>query len=726
MRCPDRSADEAGRLRALAEYGLDDANGLASLDPIVDMAAHMFGCEASAVNMIGDDHVFFASSCGIGESDMSRDVSFCAHAINQGNALVIEDAMLDPRFHDNPLVTGGNIRFYAGIALRAPSGHALGALCVLDRNPRPNFSAQDQMRLEGLAQMVTDKLELRRLEMAAALDAEGFDARGAVSTRSVLRVDDRGRIVGCNLAATTMFDFSADEMTGQPIDSLVAEGDRPAVAAAIERARHDALPSIASVVALTCLRRGRQAFPAELRWSCWHEQGRTHFAAVIQDMTDRRSDEDALYRLANFDTLTELPNRNSLYRQIDERLARGERTAVVLIDIDGLTDINNMLGHAAGDHLLVAVSRAIRSALPAGAFLARVEGGDFAALIDDQDPLTIGGVARAISKAAAAPIRIDGHEVRVTGTCGMAIAPDHGDNAGELMASAALALFQARSIGRGENFLFIPNLRAEAVARRMYDAELHRAFERREFRLFYQPQQQLSTGAIVGAEALIRWLHPTRGLLAPAAFLPTLEAGALAAPVGRWVIDIACAQAARWRRFAPDFRISVNLTGALLRVGNLPEIVASALAKYRLPPAALDLEITENIILDGQEQMLAQLEEIRRSGVTLSFDDFGTGFASLNLLSSYPVTQIKIDKGFTQMMQTSAKERVIVSSLIDMAHQLGLGIVAEGVENQAAADFLRAQGCDKGQGFLFGAPVPAQIFEELYLARRTEGLARSG
>ena len=208
-----------------------------------------------------------------------------------------------------------------------------------------------------------------------------------------------------------------------------------------------------------------------------------------------------------------------------------------------------------------------------------------------------------------------------------------------------------------------------------------------------------------------------RGLLAPAAFLPALEAGVLAAPVGEWVLETACAQAAIWREIAPDFKVSVNLFPAQFRSGDLPRQVADALQRHALPSSGLELEITENIILSRQDRILDQLDQVRRLGVALSFDDFGTGFASLNLLRSFPVNCIKIDKSFIQLMRTSEKDRVIVAGIIDMARKLGLNVVAEGVESIEDRDFLRLHRCEKGQGYFFGKPMPAAVFAELCLAQ---------
>lgn len=715
MRCPDRSPDEEGRLRALAQYGIDPGEGLPSLEPIVDMAVRLFDCPVAAVNMIGDDHVFLAASQGIGECDLRRDVSFCAHAINQDDVMVVEDAAIDPRFHDNPIVAAGMIRFYAGIALRAPSGHALGALCVIDSEPHTFFSQQDRARLRELAALVSDKLELRRLEAVAAAQPSRFEAIAATSPNAIVCFDERGLISTCNAAACDMFGRSAAEMVGQSVDILIAEWDRPVAHAGIERVLGGGAP-VTVGTAMTGLRRGGANFPAELHWSRWHEGDAMHFGAIVQDMTEKRREHDALYYLANYDALTGLPNRNLLHRRIDEAMTAGEGAALISIALDGLVDINNTLGHASGDRVLTLVSQRIALVVGKTGLVARVGDFEFAVLVSLVDPIALGALARAINAAIAEPLAVDGQEARMVGYSGMAIAPDHGDTAQELMGSAELALFHARGRARGSSFLFIPNLRAEAMARRMYDAELHRAWERREFELFYQPQVRLHDGTLTGAEALIRWRHPDRGLLSPAAFLPALEAGTLADSVGRWVMDTAFAQAAEWRQVNPELSMSVNLSAAQFRSGDLPRFVADQLAAHGLPGDKIELEITENIILDEQErvlQQLAQLQKLRAIGVQLSFDDFGTGYASLNLLRNFPVTLIKIDKSFTQSIQDSPKDQVIVSGLINMARQLGLKVVAEGIEHAVDAGFLAAHGCEKGQGYLFGRPVPAAIFAEL-------------
>lgn len=698
----------------MTAHGLRDGIVMPSLDPIVEIAARLFGTNAAAVNMIGSDHVFLVSSTGIGDGDMRRDVSFCAHAITQDDVLVVEDAQLDPRFHDNPLVTGGAIRFYAGVPLKGPSGHALGALCVLDPAPREAFGREDRDRLVALARMASEKLELRRLEIGNEGQPSEFAAIAATSPYAVICFDMARRITAWNPAAVELFGYSAGEAISRDIAMLIPEDQLARVQDAIARVLGGEAPAKDASLFMG-LRKDGTRFPAELSWSQWQVGGEPHFGAIVQDVTDRISHEDALHRLANFDSLTGLANRNLLHANGAAALRADETAAAIMIDLDGFKDVNDTLGHAVGDAILRETGRKLEETVPPGATVARIGGDEFAIFLPETgDPLRVAAIADALVAAIARPIVVDGHEVRVAGSCGLAIAPQHGAAVEELLGSADLALFQAKAGGRGTSFFYVPALRAEAVARRMYDAELHRAIERGELRLHYQPQIRLSDNALVGAEALIRWQHPVRNLLQPAAFLPALEGGPLAATVGEWILDMACAQVRRWRRHRPDFRIGVNLFAAQFRTDDLAATVARALARHLLPANALKLEITENIVLDQVDLVLPQLRAIQALGVALAFDDFGTGYASLNLLKTYPISHIKIDKSFIQSMQESAHDRAIVTSLIDLSHQLDLQVIAEGVETEAQQAFLRACRCEEGQGYFFGAPMSAELFEEKF------------
>jgi EAL domain-containing protein (putative c-di-GMP-specific phosphodiesterase class I) len=253
-----------------------------------------------------------------------------------------------------------------------------------------------------------------------------------------------------------------------------------------------------------------------------------------------------------------------------------------------------------------------------------------------------------------------------------------------------------------------------AVARRLYGLELHRAVDKGEFVLFYQPQVSMTNGTIVGAEALIRWHHPERGILAPSIFMPALEGGPLAATVGSWILNEACAQAAYWRRNgAPAFRIAVNLCSAQFRTGDLATEVMQTLARHGLPAEALELEITENIVFDNDDVVLGMLQRLYKHKVGIAFDDFGTGYASLSLLKSYPLSRIKIDQSFVRGILTCKRDASVIRAIIDMAKSFDLETIAEGIETEAVYDYLRNQKCDEGQGYLFGQPMSASQFESL-------------
>lgn len=715
MKCPAIFPNEADRLKALSAYGLDDEQMLRSLDPVVHIASRMFGMPVAAVNMIGSDHVFFAASVGVGEVDMSRDVSFCAHAINQSEVMVVPDARLDDRFHDNPLVTGdANLRFYAGVPLRSPEGLALGALCVIDDKPHQDFSAEDQQRLAELAKMASDRLELRRIEVTTERTRPDFDEYAGSSTTPVIWFDEKGKIIEWNQAAATSHGYELNEKNALTFDALLPERERSAFHHVIDQAiTTGSLDQIDIPVEMNGLRKDGTEFRFGFSLFGWRDAGRMRFEAVLKDLTLQQREEEELRQQANIDALTGLANRGKFYRKVEEALIQPLPTAVLMIDLDGFKDVNDTLGHVLGDAILREVANRLKQLAGPNDLVARIGGDEFALMLANLgDSQVAMQLAEAMIINIAKPITVDGHEVRVAASCGVAVAPAQAQEALELVSDADLALFKAKSIGRGRLSLFTPALRMEAVARRRYGLELHRAVSDGEFLLFYQPQVSLASGEIIGAEALIRWRHPERGLLSPAAFLQALEGGTLAATVGSWVLNEACTQAAYWRRNgAASFRIGVNLCSAQFRVGDLASEVFETLKRHGLPPEALELEVTENIVLEDDGFVLDVLQRLYNHGVGIAFDDFGTGYASLSLLKTYPLTRIKIDQSFVRGIQTSKRDASVIRAILDMARSFDLETIAEGIETEAIKNYLRLEMCNEGQGYLFGRPMSAHQFE---------------
>lgn len=717
MLCPEIFPNEAERLKALSEYGLDSEHLLNSLDPVVRIAARMFGVPIAAVNMIGDDHVFFAASHGVQKVDMRRDVSFCAHAINQQSVMCVPDARADVRFHDNPLVIGNpHIRFYAGVPLRSPDGLALGVLCILDEKLHPDFAKEDCERLLELAKMASDRLELRRIDISSQRTRPAFDVYAGGSQIPVIWFDGALRIVEWNSAAAATYGYPSEDKNRLSFDRLLAESERARFSAIIAQAiATNSLENIELPSRSVGQRKDGSLFQFGFALFGWIDAGGMKFEVVLKDLSQQKLAEDELRRQANQDALTGLANRARFYRCVEESIVEGQALAVLVIDLDAFKDTNDTLGHTFGDAILKEVAKRLQESVRSFDLAARMGGDEFAVLLRDVgDPQLALSQASALIDAIGRPIDIEGQQLRVAASCGLALAPTQAQEPLELVGNADLALFKAKSLGRGRIALFSPELRANALTRRRNGLELHRAVDQGEFLLFYQPQVNLRTGAITGAEALIRWHHPERGLLAPAAFLSSLEGGTLAATVGSWALDQACAQASYWRRKgATDFRIGVNLFGAQFRVGDLAGEVIALLQRHGLPPAALELEITENIVLDNDSIVLEVVDRLRKLGVGVAFDDFGTGYASLSLLKTYPLTRIKIDQSFVRGILESRRDASVIRAILDMARGFELETIAEGIEAEDVKNYLKRERCDEGQGYLFGAAMPAHKFEVL-------------
>jgi diguanylate cyclase (GGDEF)-like protein len=442
-------------------------------------------------------------------------------------------------------------------------------------------------------------------------------------------------------------------------------------------------------------------------------------AWAYDDITDRKKAEQQLSHLAHFDQLTGLPNRVSLNNEL-VGLEAGHSAAIALFDLDGFKDVNDTVGHSTGDRLLVQVAERLTRVAAGRGKVCRLGGDEFVVIIPDcGDPRVIGEIVDAMLTKLAEPFYVNDQVLHIGGSAGIAVAPNDGSNSDELISNADLALYHAKADGGRTYRFFVPTLRAQAQQRHGLQFELRRAFADREFELFFQPQVRLADGAVVGAEALLRWRHPQRGLVSPGAFIEALSESSIAPEVGRWILEDACSRMAAWRAAGLALgRISVNLFRCQCGP-TLPATIDEVLARSGLSPDLLELEITETVALN-HDSALNPLREVHKKGVKIAFDDFGTGFASLSYLTSYPVTSIKIDRSFVTKISDDGQNAAIVRSLIAMAHSLGLSIIAEGVETAAQASFLRNEKCEEAQGFLYAKPLSAADFEA-YLRTRQIG-----
>ncbi|NYD89023.1 putative bifunctional diguanylate cyclase/phosphodiesterase [Sphingomonas melonis] len=703
--------NEDARLAALAEYHLMSDDPLVDVQDIVQLAVRTFDVQIALVSVVERDRQVFKAHVGIEVCETSREASFCAHAITlpAEEMLVIPDALLDIRFVGNPLVTGTpNIRFYAGVPLRSPSGHAIGTLCIIDSRPRSRFTADDQEHLRTLAAIVLDRLEVRRLAASGREDRSRFEHIAATSPDGIMCADGRGIITFWNGAAERLFGYTATEAVGADISLIVPPRMRAGHNGGFARvAAGGETRLVGTTVQLDAVRKDGIEIPIELSLSMWREGSGSSFGAIVRDMSERRRNELRLFDLAHRDSLTGLPNRTVLMSRISDCTVAGEAAAVLMIDLDGFKLINDTLGHTSGDSLLREVaSRLEYAALPTDTVV-RVAGDEFAIVMSTRPRLdAVAAFADRLIEQLAHPVLIDGETVHVGASIGIALFPDHGSHGEDLLAAADLAMYQAKAEGRSCHRFFRPALREAARHRRAFEGEIRGGLDRGEFKLFYQPQVRLTDGSIQGVEALLRWDHPCEGLLTPDRFLTSIESSLLAAEMGRWVLDRACADVAILRGRWSDLVVGVNLFGAQFRAGNIGEDVLRCLESHALPPEALELEITENIILRHDETMLQPLVQLRSLGVGIAFDDFGTGYASLSMLKRYPLSRIKIDRSFIQDICHDHADATIVTTLASLAHGLGLEVIAEGVETEEQRAMILACGCNVVQGYLYGKPVP--------------------
>jgi diguanylate cyclase (GGDEF)-like protein len=414
--------------------------------------------------------------------------------------------------------------------------------------------------------------------------------------------------------------------------------------------------------------------------------------------------------MARHDSLTNLANRTLFMEKIDEALARlrrgGEQFAVFMIDVDRFKGVNDSLGHPVGDALLRAAAQRLRAAAPATDTVARFGGDEFAVLQTLPADQREGAVALAnhILAAVNEPYDLDGHKVSIGASIGIALAPDDGTSADELLKNADLALYRVKAQGRNSFRFFEAKMEIEARSRHALESDLREALERNEFELHYQTIVEFATRSVCGAEALVRWRHPELGLVPPDQFIPIAEETGLIVQLGDWIIRRACADAANW---PPEVKLAINLSPVQFGKSDLGATVADALAESGLTPQRLELEITESVLLKQNDQTLETLHRLKRLGVSIVLDDFGTGYSSLTYLHMFPFDKIKIDKSFVHELSSSSECAAIICAVIGLGASLGIGTVAEGVETGEQFALLRVAGCSQAQGYLFSRPVPA-------------------
>ncbi|MBT9486405.1 MAG: EAL domain-containing protein [Rubrivivax sp.] len=624
----------------------------------------------------------------------------------------------------------------AGAPLVAPGG-AVGELTVT-RSMRPVLAqtgavALFSLGLAGAIFAVLRLLPLRMLQGALdTLHAQQARARRELeqyvhgvfeqSVDGILVCDGQGQVRSGNPRAAVLLGMPATALAGQPLSRWVAlPADGPTAVGQHEtQAFHG--PTA-------------RAFPCELTLSRLPvRSGDARFVATLRDLTERRQAEQRMQRLANYDSLTGLPNRSLFRDRLGQAIERADRSgrpmALMFLDLDRFKTINDSLGHAAGDRLLQQVAATLSAALRGGDSVGRAGpaaedaitvarlGGDEFTIIAEQlhEAADAWRIAERVQKALQTPILVGKHEIVVSTSVGITVYPDDNSPPDDLLRHADQAMYRAKEGGRDQALFFSAEMNDQAQHRLQLEAELRHALERGEFQLVYQPKADLQSGRVSGVEALLRWKRNGQTVTTPDVFIGVLEETGLILPVGRWVLEQATQQVCAWRRAGlPWVRVAVNLSARQLRQGDLVATVAQALEASGLPSAQLELELTESMLMGGDHQA-ALLHRLSALGVQLAIDDFGTGWSSLSYLKRFNVDTLKIDRSFVRDTPHDPEDNAITSAVIALARSLKLRVVAEGVETDAQRQFLLDNGCDEMQGYWLSRPLAPAAFEAWWRA----------
>ncbi|NPC54824.1 EAL domain-containing protein [Caenimonas sp. S4] len=611
----------------------------------------------------------------------------------------------------------------------------------MEEQCRRSFENDQLLEAEALDARLSSRIEVRGYPFGAGLAVHLRDVTARHKSEEQLRllessiarlndiviITEAGpfnapgpRIVFVNEAFERRTGYSPEEVLGRTPRLLQGPATQRRELDRIRAAMEQWQPAR---VDLINYKKSGEAFWVDLEVSpVWNEARKlTHWVAVGRDITERKTAEEKIQYLAFYDPLTRLPNRQLLLDRLQEALSDHDRPregALMFIDLDNFKVLNDTLGHQKGDQLLQQVAERLRSCVARGDTVARLGGDEFVILLENtgHKPLEPAAGARAVSERILAklgePYILSGHLHHSTCSIGVTLFGRAPWSVSELLKQADLAMYQAKNAGRNTFCFFDPEMQAVVTANAALATDLRQAWREGQFLIDYQPQVG-ADGCMTGVEALLRWRHPQRDMVPPAHFIPTAEETSLIVPIGRWVLEQACAQLAEWAKFPErsHLSIAVNVSVRQFRDADFVDEVMTAIANSGIAPHKLKLELTESLLADGIEVTVAKMGSLKEMGVTLSLDDFGMGYSSLSYLKRLPLDQLKIDREFVKDILTDANDAAIARTIIGLAQSLGLGVIAEGVETQAQRAFLAQQGCYEYQGYLFCKPLPIDELE---------------
>ncbi len=647
-------------------------------------------------------------------------------ALRQFRGHLFDMVMLDV---DMPDLTG----YEVCTALRAEAGELLPIVMVTGMDDLQSVEkAYDSGATDFIAKPINWALIGHRVRYLlrgyqAFLDLRAADARNAAVLEAIpdllLELDIDGRYIDYHSPRADLVAAPVESLIGRTVAETLPQEAAETCMSAL-RAAHENGSSTGKQFELQ-LPQGTFWFELSVSRKATGSGEKPHFIVLSRDITERKEAERRILRLAFFDTLTGLPNRQSFLERVDREIRRaqqmGRKLAVLFMDFDGFKNINDTMGHNTGDLILQWAAERLRLGVRpsdlvsrpgetgADVEFARLGGDEFTALIlDIVQPQDAVSVAHRIRKLMSRPFVLESREVVLTTSIGIALYPDDGQDAATLLKHSDTAMYHAKDLGRDNCQFYSASLTEQALQRMTLESNLRVALERGEFSLAYQPKFDVATGRFQSVEALIRWKHPTQGMIPPLDFIPVAEENGLIVPINQWVLRTACADAVRWQREGHPLCVAVNLSPLQFKDPNLVQMVRDALSQTGLPPELLELEVTEGAVMEDTVATMATLKAFRDAGVSIALDDFGTGYSSLSYLKRMPLSNLKVDQSFVTGLPDDSDNRAIVRAILAMADSLGLHVTAEGVETLEQAQTLTNMGCDTLQGYFFSRPVPAE------------------
>src|SRR5262245_7958232 len=733
----DAGADDSVRLQEISTLLIQEGNLDALYGRVLDAAISLMSADMGSMQTFRPERGelrllawrgFHPESAAFWERVHLDSTCTCGVALSAGARVIVSDT----EACDFMAGTGdldayrlSNIRAVQSTPLTSRSGRLLGMISTHWREPhQPTERALRS--LDVLARQAADLIE--RSQVEAALRQSEQQSRWLASIvessdDAIIGMNLDGIITSWNKGARRVFGYTAKQAVGKPVTILFSPDRLEEERTILERIRRGG-----RIDHYETIRQRKHGSPVLVSLTVSpvkNAEGRVIGASKIaRDITEQRRMERELVEkriahMAYHDALTDLPNRVFLRERLEQALTyvrRGAQLAVLYLDLDGFKNVNDTFGHSIGDELLKAVANRLRVCLRETDFIARMCGDEFAIVQTTLEPLTDAAILaqRLRYEMIRSPFELRGYQIVMDVSVGIAVAPRDGTDADQLLKSADMALYDAKSKGWGTYRCFEPEMGGRMKARRALQMDLRRVLAKREFELHYQPVVNLKTNEVSGCEALLRWHHPTRGTISPAEFIPVAEETGLMVPIGEWVLRQACTDAAAWPE---DIKVAVNVSPLQLRNAAWAQIVVRALEATGLAPDRLELEFTESVLMQNNESTLRTLHQLREIGVRIALDDFGTGYSSLSYLRSFPFNKIKIDRTFIGDLSNSIGSLKIVHAVTSLASALDMTTTAEGVETERQLEIIRAAGCTEMQGYLFSPPRPVGEMLQLIVPR---------